>query len=147
MISLREVAAHSAQVRGVKDTDVYIHTISMNGNSLMPKGLYIPFGSDEFESAIKNGCIAAVIKVDESFPPWLPNHFPLFKVEDPLLFLVVLLQQYLKNMNQEKWEKMTNLVVNKQALLYMDKKTNTNSETHSNLMKMMEQLNELGRRG
>ncbi|WP_052504419.1 hypothetical protein [Rossellomorea aquimaris] len=79
----------------------------------MEKGLYVPFGDeiDLFES-IEKGAIASLWPKNKEVPSFVPNHFPLFIVEDVYKAYIDLLQNYKQNYNQEKWEIMTKFIFN-----------------------------------
>ncbi|WP_299740676.1 hypothetical protein [Rossellomorea sp. y25] len=82
----------------------------------MEKGLYVPFGDeiDLFES-IEKGAIASLWPKNKEVPSFVPNHFPLFMVEDVYKAYIDLLENYKQNYNQEKWEIMTKFISNNES--------------------------------
>ncbi|MCA1059260.1 hypothetical protein LCL96_09940 [Rossellomorea aquimaris] len=90
----------------------YTFLVVSNSTSMrMEKGLYVPFGDkiDLFKS-IEMGAIASLWPNSEQVPSFVPNHFPLFMVEDVYLAYVDLQENYKQNYNQEKWEIMTKFI-------------------------------------
>ncbi|MCA1062279.1 hypothetical protein QTG56_18650 [Rossellomorea sp. AcN35-11] len=86
--------------------------IVSNSTSMgMKKGLYVPF-SDEINlfKSIEKGAIASLWPKDTPVPSFVPNHFPLFMVEDVYDAYTDLLEDYKQNYNQEKWEIMTKFI-------------------------------------
>ncbi|MGM0840834.1 MAG: hypothetical protein ACQEWE_08910 [Bacillota bacterium] len=82
----------------------------------MEKGLYVPFGDEInlFES-IDSGAIASLWPKNKEVPSFVPNHFPLFMVEDVYKAYIDLLEDYTQNYNQEKWEIMTKFIFNSES--------------------------------
>ncbi|MGF3102468.1 hypothetical protein [Rossellomorea sp. DUT-2] len=82
----------------------------------MEKGLYVPFGDEInlFES-IDSGAIASIWPKNKEVPSFVPNHFPLFMVEDVYKAYIDLLEDYTQNYNQEKWEIMTKFIFNSES--------------------------------
>ncbi len=85
--------------------------VSNSTSMTMEKGLYVPF-SDEIDllKSIEMGAIASLWRKDDPIPSYVPNHFPLFMVDDVYLAYVHLLENYKQNYNQEKWEIMTKFI-------------------------------------
>ncbi|MGM0851643.1 MAG: hypothetical protein ACQEWI_03355 [Bacillota bacterium] len=82
----------------------------------MEKGLYVPF-SDEINlfEGIEKGAIASLWPKNKEVPSFVPNHFPLFMVEDVYKAYIDLLENYKQNYNQEKWEIMTKFIFNSKS--------------------------------
>ncbi|BCB03261.1 hypothetical protein [Bacillus sp. KH172YL63] len=85
----------------------------------MKKGLYVPDGggSDLFKS-IEKGAIASFWLKDATVPSFVPNHFPLFIVEDIQAAYVKLKKHYHQNYNQEKWEIMTKFIFSNESEMH-----------------------------
>ncbi|WP_171050829.1 hypothetical protein [Bacillus sp. BHET2] len=82
----------------------------------MEKGLYVPFGDEiNLFKSIENGAIASFWPKSELIPSFVPNHFPLFMVEDVYTAYVNLQEQYKQNHNQEKWEIMTKFIFSNES--------------------------------
>ncbi|WP_064093798.1 hypothetical protein [Rossellomorea aquimaris] len=96
----------------------------------MKKGLYIPSGKrvDLFES-IEKGAIATLWEKDTDVPAFLPNHFPVFLVEDIQKAFEELHDYYKQNYIQEKWEIMTKFIYISESNLIIESKKIQNTET------------------
>ncbi|MFS0823706.1 hypothetical protein [Bacillus sp. 1P02SD] len=75
------------------------------------RGLYISIEQekrDEFlKLALYNGAVATVWPKNEKLPLFLPNHFPVFIVKDPLPALNQILEFYLKKIEENGYDTMT----------------------------------------
>ncbi|MDT9023830.1 MULTISPECIES: hypothetical protein [Rossellomorea] len=82
----------------------------------MEKGLYVPFGGEiNLLESIDLGAIASLWPKNKEVPSFVPNHFPLFMVEDVYKAYIDLLEDYTQNYNQEKWEIMTKFIFNSES--------------------------------
>ncbi|MCA0148728.1 MULTISPECIES: hypothetical protein [Rossellomorea] len=82
----------------------------------MEKGLYIPAGDEvNLFRSIEKGAIASLWRKGEEIPSFVPNHFPLFIVEDVYRAYVDLQESYKQNYNQEKWEIMTKFIFSSES--------------------------------
>ncbi|MGD6960268.1 hypothetical protein ACQCWA_08125 [Rossellomorea aquimaris] len=82
----------------------------------MEKGLYVPFGDEiNLFDSIDSGAIASLWPKNKEVPSFVPNHFPLFMVEDVYKAYIDLLEDYKQNYNQEKWEIMTKFIFNNES--------------------------------
>ncbi|MGE6753206.1 hypothetical protein ACQKFO_07135 [Rossellomorea sp. NPDC071047] len=82
----------------------------------MEKGLYVPFGGEiNLLESIDLGAIASLWPKNKKVPSFVPNHFPLFMVEDVYKAYIDLLENYTQNYNQEKWEIMTKFIFNSES--------------------------------
>lgn len=102
--------------RGVGLPGIGFLTVSSLPEVRLERGLYIPLDSHRklFDS-INNGAIASLWDGSEEIPLFVPNHFPLFIVEDVHAAYRELIQFYKQKNNQEKWEIMTKFICNSES--------------------------------
>ncbi|WP_175988826.1 hypothetical protein [Bacillus sp. Marseille-Q1617] len=107
------------KTRGVGLQGIGFHKVSSLPDVRLERGLYIPLESHEklFES-INNGAVASLWQGSEKVPLFVPNHFPLFIVEDVHSAYRELIQYYKQKNNQEKWEIMTKFICGNESDLF-----------------------------
>ncbi len=104
--------------------------VSNSTSDKMEKGLYIPLGTDiDLFKSINLGAVASLWPRDKNVPPFVPNHFPLFLVENVQLAYDELLNYYKLNYNQEKWEIMTKFIFSNEIALDQPMNSSENSKS------------------
>ncbi|MFC7784463.1 hypothetical protein ACFQWC_08150 [Rossellomorea sp. GCM10028870] len=116
MLFYEEVKKLFPETSGIHLPGFAFLVVSNSTRMGMEKGLYVPFGDeiDLFES-IEKGAIASLWPKNKEVPSFVPNHFPLFMVEDVYKAYIDLLENYKQNYNQEKWEIMTKFISNNES--------------------------------
>jgi hypothetical protein len=116
MLFYDDVKKLFSETRGVGLPGIGFLSVSSLPDVSLEKGLYIPLDSHEklFES-IHNGAIASLWDRSEKIPLFVPNHFPLFLVEDVHSAYRELIHFYKQQNNQEKWEIMTKFICNNES--------------------------------
>ncbi len=96
---------------GLKNDDFYFEEVITDPTILSKKGLYISIeqekGDELLKKALYNGAVAAVWPKDEELPLFLPNHFPVYVVKDPLPALKLIIEFYLKKIEENGYDTMT----------------------------------------
>ncbi len=114
---------------GIKNQNFDFEEVITDPSALIKRGLYISIERekrDEFlKQALYNGAVAAVWPKDEKLPLFLPNHFPVFLVTDPLPALNQIIEFYLKKIEENGYDTMTkfNLFTNETISMKQDKQT------------------------
>ncbi|MBN8191556.1 hypothetical protein JI667_05270 [Bacillus sp. NTK074B] len=116
MLFYDEVKRLFPDTKGINLPGFAFLIVSNSTSMTMEKGLYVPF-SDEIDllKSIEMGAIASLWSKEAPIPSYVPNHFPLFIVDDVYLAYVHLLEIYKQNYNQEKWEIMTKFIFTNEA--------------------------------
>lgn len=117
MLLLKDVNNIFTQVKGVKDSSIRFEQVLIDSTIINKKGLFVFVESDEnsdksMKDALYNGAIAAVWPKNKDLPHFLPNHFPVFIVENSLHAIKQLLEHYLKKMEEKRDQNMTKFIVN-----------------------------------
>jgi hypothetical protein len=116
MLFYDEVKKLFPETKGVHLPGFTFLVVSNSTRMGMEKGLYVPFGDDtNLFKSIEKGAIASFWPKGDQIPSFVPNHFPLFMVEDVYQAYLVLLESYKQNYNQEKWEIMTKFIFSKES--------------------------------
>jgi hypothetical protein len=125
MLFYEDVKKLFPHTRGVELTGTVFQTVSPLPHVKLEKGLYIPLDSPRklFDS-IANGAVASLWNRSEMVPLFVPNHFPLFMVDDIQAAYRELIHFYNQKNNEEKWEIMTKFICNSES----DLKTAVNEE-------------------
>lgn len=104
--------------RGIKVDSIEFGIVSIFDSGDLNKGLFIPLNEEQkLDKAIQSGAIAALWPQDREIPFYTPNHFPIFIVENPVVALKQLCEQYLNKIEQKESEKMTKFVLFSPELL------------------------------
>ncbi|WP_201716941.1 hypothetical protein [Rossellomorea arthrocnemi] len=112
MLHYDEVKKLFPETKGVHLPGFAFLVVSNSTRMEMKKGLYVPFGDEiNLFKSIENGAIASFWPKSDRIPSFVPNHFPLFMVEDVYQAYLDLLESYKQNYNQEKWEIMTKFIL------------------------------------
>ncbi|MEH7222464.1 hypothetical protein V7112_01525 [Bacillus sp. JJ1566] len=129
MLSNQDMWTLFEEAYGIKTQNFNLEEVITDSSVLSKKGLYISIEQekrDEFlRQALYNGAVAAVWPKDEKIPLFLPNHFPVFVVTDPLPALKQIIEFYLKKIEENGYDTMTKfkLFTNETKTYEQDKKT------------------------
>jgi uncharacterized membrane-anchored protein len=86
MLTYSELKSLFTETRGITDNMIEFHTVFIDPNKKVNKGLFISLSDtnreEELKKALYNGAIGALWNKDLKIPGFLPNHFPLFMVEN-----------------------------------------------------------------
>ncbi|MCC5802677.1 hypothetical protein [Rossellomorea vietnamensis] len=116
MLLYDEVRKKFPETRGIHLPGYSFLVVSNSTRMGMEKGLYIPAGDEvNLFRSIEKGAIASLWRKGEEIPSFVPNHFPLFIVEDVYRAYVDLQESYKQNYNQEKWEIMTKFIFSSES--------------------------------
>lgn len=111
MLQYGDVAGLFPNTMGIKDKTIEFRQVYIDPTERVGKGLFIPVIGQECEQylkdAINNGAIGAIWNREVSLPHFLPTHFPLFLVDNPLEALNELVIHYLNLAKGNRYEKMT----------------------------------------
>jgi hypothetical protein len=98
MLTLADVNIVCEFQRGIKLGEIEFHTVYLNEELEVNKGLFIPLHPDindtQLKEAINNGAIAALWRIDLEIPGFLPTDFPLFLVKNPVESLKKVIKSY-----------------------------------------------------
>ncbi len=128
MISFTEMKSLFPVSRGTNDSAIEFKEIYVDSEQKVVKGLYVSLINDNCEvdlkKALYNGAIGAVWDEKLEIPRFLPNHFPIFLVEDTCDALQQLILYIKKNRNNDrcKMEKYISLSLGNKS--YNDVNTN-----------------------
>jgi hypothetical protein len=104
MLTLADVKKDCPLQRGLQLDDVGINIVYCDPDLSVSKGLYLPLAlhaeenSESLKNALYNGAIATLWRKDHSLPTFLPTHFPVFIVDDPLESIEVVIKNYLHSL-------------------------------------------------
>ena len=116
MLLYDEVKKLFPDTKGIHLPGFAFLVVSNSTSMGIEKGLYIPFGDEiDLFKSIENGAIASLWPKNDQIPSFVPNHFPLFMVEDVHQAYLDLLEFYKQNYNQEKWEIMTKFIFSNES--------------------------------
>lgn len=103
---------------GIKDPELYFHTVADNGTDEQPRGLFIPLwdNSQELKMAINNGAVAAIWEQDKPVPSYTPNHFPIFFTTNIWEDVIQMMGKYIQILKQEDER------INMSNFLFLDEK-------------------------
>lgn len=97
--------------QGLKNQIFYFEEVITDPTLLSKKGLYISVEQEKRDELLKqalyNGAVAAVWPKDEKIPLFLPNHFPVFVVKNSLPALKLIMEFYLKKIEENGYDTMT----------------------------------------
>ncbi|WP_053072398.1 hypothetical protein [Rossellomorea marisflavi] len=83
MLSYENVLLLFPESRGIRFPGLTFGMIATDPGKKMSKGLYVPLhGGEDLLGPIESGAIASLWLKDQVIPAHVPNHFPLFIVED-----------------------------------------------------------------
>ncbi|PFA68956.1 hypothetical protein CN378_05595 [Bacillus sp. AFS015802] len=116
MLSYDDVKELFPETRGIHLPGFTFLVVSNSTRMGMEKGLYVPFGDEvNLFRSIEIGAIASLWPKGRPIPSFVPNHFPLFMVEDVYQAYLDLQENYKQNYNQEKWEIMTKFIFSNES--------------------------------
>lgn len=125
------------QSSGIKDPDLFFHTVADIGEAAQPKGLFIPLwdNPNELKTAINNGAVAAIWDLNTPIPGFTPNHFPLFYTSNLWKDVSEMLRRYIKILEQEDES------IDMSKFVFLDKKLlNEKLQTYDKAVKYEEIL-------
>ncbi|MCH1623878.1 hypothetical protein [Fredinandcohnia quinoae] len=116
MLYYKDLIKISNEARGVKDDFIAFEQIYFNPSEKVNKGLFVlvsrnEYNENEMKEALYNGAIAALWPQNKELPRFLPNHFPVFIVENTLAALKLVLKDYLKKRKENRYDKMTKFML------------------------------------
>ncbi|WP_078547305.1 hypothetical protein [Litchfieldia alkalitelluris] len=97
MIVYSQLCRLFPETHGTKDAAIEFHEVYIDSTDKVYKGLYVPLNKsleEDLKDAIDNGAIGAVWSNYEKIPVFVPNHFPLFLVDDTVKALKDLIIDY-----------------------------------------------------
>ena len=116
MLLYDEVRKKFPETKGIHLPGYPFLVVSNSTRMGMEKGLYIPAGDEvNLLKSLEQGAIASLWPKGEQIPSFVPNHFPLFIVEDVYRAYLDLQESYKQNYNQEKWEIMTKFIFSSES--------------------------------
>lgn len=121
---------------GIKDNELYFHTVAASSAILQPKGIYLPIEeSANLKGAIGNGAVAALWIEKDQVPAYTPNHFPIFYTNDLTKGLKDIMELYLEKISEAQ-------MINTTKFLFLDEKSLKENEATYDIAVMTEKLNE-----
>ncbi|MCA1053419.1 hypothetical protein LCM10_00370 [Rossellomorea aquimaris] len=116
MLTYEDVKQLFPDTKGVALPGIGFQNVSSMADMRLERGLFIPIGSHEdLLEGIGNGVIASLWDKAVNVPMFVPNHFPLFFVEDLRTAQRELITFYKQKNNQEKWEIMTKFICSNES--------------------------------
>jgi UDP-N-acetylmuramyl pentapeptide synthase len=103
MLTLADVKKVCPLQKGVQLDDVGFQVVYSNSELSVSKGLFLPLSLDneennsQLKTALNNGAIAVLWRKDHALPSFLPNHFPVFIVDDLLDSLNLIVKNYINS--------------------------------------------------
>ncbi|RFB19154.1 hypothetical protein DZB84_02550 [Bacillus sp. HNG] len=111
MLSNQDMWTLFEEAYGFNHQNFDFEEVTTDPNIVTKRGLYISIEQEKrdkfLKQALYNGAVAAVWPKDEKLPLFLPNHFPVFVVTDPLPALNQILEFYLKKIEENGYDTMT----------------------------------------
>jgi UDP-N-acetylmuramyl pentapeptide synthase len=117
MLSYEDVSYISIGTRGINDDSICFLNVTTEPSVIVRKSLYVSINAENREECLKkalyNGAVAAVWQKNIELPRFLPNHFPVFLVDDTLLAFAQLIELYVKKIEENRYDIMTNFFYEK----------------------------------
>ncbi|MEW4223380.1 hypothetical protein [Rossellomorea marisflavi] len=83
MLSYEDILLLFPEAKGIRFPGLTFGMIATDPGEKMSKGLYVPLdGGADLLGPIESGAIASLWPQDMAVPAHVPNHFPLFIVDD-----------------------------------------------------------------
>lgn len=83
MLSYEDILLLFPEAKGIRFPGLTFGMIATDPGEKMSKGLYVPLdGGADLLGPIESGAIASLWPKDMAIPAHVPNHFPLFIVDD-----------------------------------------------------------------
>jgi hypothetical protein len=101
MLTLADVLMDCPLQRGIQLDDVGFEVVYTNPDLPVSKGLYLPLSlnseenTENLKRALYQGTIATFWRKEDELPSFLPTHFPVFLVDDPLEAIEVVVNKYI----------------------------------------------------
>jgi hypothetical protein len=94
---LRELRVIFPETRGIEYDEIEFNELFINPSIKVDKGLFVLIESKDADMKLKealyNGAVGAIWPNNHSIPTFLPNHFPMFLVDDSLEALQFVLEK------------------------------------------------------
>ncbi|MEH7234867.1 hypothetical protein [Bacillus sp. JJ1562] len=129
MLSNQDMWTLFEEAYGIKNQNFDFEEVITDSGVLSKRGLYISIELEKRDECLKqalyNGAVATVWPKDQKLPLFLPNHFPVFVVTDPLPALNQIIEFYLKKIEENRYDTMTKfkLFTNETKDVRQDKQT------------------------
>ncbi|MFS0861390.1 hypothetical protein [Fredinandcohnia sp. 179-A 10B2 NHS] len=111
MLSYDDVSYISIETRGIRDDNICFLYVTTEPSVKVRKSLYVSINAENREESLKkalyNGAVGAVWPKVDKLPRFLPNHFPVFLVDDTLLAFAHLIELYIKKIEENRYDIMT----------------------------------------
>ncbi|MFT4413466.1 hypothetical protein ACLM5H_06380 [Fredinandcohnia humi] len=113
MLYYNDVKQITNDIRGVRDEGIVFEHMYVDPSIVTKKGLYVSKNDENREESLKtalyNGAIATIWPRDQLLPRFLPNHFPVFLVEDPVIAFTQIIELYVKKIEENRYDTMTKI--------------------------------------
>ncbi|WP_449539921.1 hypothetical protein [Ferdinandcohnia sp. Marseille-Q9671] len=100
---------------GIKDAGIVFEQVVCSPSVVSKKGLYVSIKKEKSDESLKraldNGAIGAVWPKGEKLPRFLPNHFPVFLVNDTLQALRQIVELYEQKIEENRYDTMTKFIL------------------------------------
>ncbi|MBD8068393.1 hypothetical protein [Bacillus sp. PS06] len=108
MLSYQDLKTLFKEYRGTPD-NIEFHELYIDPTKKVNRGLFVPLSQDptaDLKQALYNGAIGSLWKKEIELPSFLPNHFPLFIVEEQVdaIKQVITLVKKNKGINEQTME-------------------------------------------
>ncbi|WP_456275586.1 hypothetical protein [Bacillus sp. AK128] len=103
MLTLADVLKDCPLQRGLQLDDVVFNVVYSNPELPVSKGLYLPLSlnseenTENLKQALYQGAIATFWRKEDEMPAFLPTHFPVFLVDNPLETIEVVVNNYIQS--------------------------------------------------
>ncbi|MFC4320276.1 hypothetical protein [Litchfieldia salsa] len=88
MLTYSDLQSLFTETKGIPDNQILFKEVFIDPDQKVNKGLFISLSDknqeEELKTALYNGAIGALWKKESHIPRFLPNHFPLFIVVNPV---------------------------------------------------------------
>ncbi|MCA1029974.1 hypothetical protein LCL95_02865 [Bacillus timonensis] len=107
MLFYKDLKQWFVNSRGISLDHIEFKSLFFTSNTTTEKGLYIPLESitdNSLKEAINNGAIAALWEIEIPIPRYVPNHFPIFFVDDLKKSTFLIMKNYIDLLENERKE-------------------------------------------
>lgn len=149
MLTNKDLSDVFSSRRGVEDEQIAFWQVYIDPTIRVKKGLFaFVIGEDESQSlknAIYNGAIGAIWPKHIPLPHFVPNHFPVFLVNDTLYALKQLTEYYIKSVEGNRYKKMTKILLSNMNEHNVKNFTYDNNAMFEELTYLVKKLDELAK--
>jgi len=139
MLFYRELKNILPNTRGIEDPQLVFQELYIDSSRKVSKGLYLSIPNENEEEYLKealyNGAIGAIWSRGKKAPSFLPNHFPIFLVDNSLMTLKEIIHFYENFTERNRYE-----IMSKFTLSYRKTHNGKNNTYDSAVMEEIQKI-------